>query len=65
MAVDVQHSAETLRRRKMLSRTWGTVVVVWSLIRTLIVWAALGEYGINPWAYLAIDLVTAVVDAFT
>jgi len=65
MAVHVEHSAETLRRRKMLSRTWGTVVVVWSLVRTLIVWAALGDYGINPWAYLGIDLVSAVVDAFT
>lgn len=65
MAVDVQHSAATLRRRKVLSRTWGAVVVGWSLIRTLIVWAALGDYGLNPWIYLAIDLAAAIVDAFT
>ncbi len=65
MAVDVQHSAATLRRRKVLSRTWGAVVVAWSLVRTLIVWAALGDYGINPWAYLGIDLASALVDAFT
>ena len=25
-------------------------------------WAALGDYGINPWLYLAIDLASAVVD---
>ena len=65
MAVDLQHSAATLRRRKVLSRTWGIVVVSWSLLRTLIVWAALGEYGINPWIYLSIDLVMALVDAYT
>src|SRR3954468_24584352 len=65
MTVAAQHSAETLRRRKVLSRTWAAIVVVWSLVRTLIVWAALGDYGINPWAYLGIDLVSALVDAFT
>jgi hypothetical protein len=65
VAVGVQHSAATLRRRKVLSRTWAIVVVAWSLLRTLIVWAALGEYGINPWIYLSIDLASAVVDAYT
>lgn len=65
MAVDVQHSAATLRRRKVLSRTWGVVVVSWSLVRALVVWAALSEYGINPWIYLLIDLASAFVDAFT
>ncbi|MEO5723266.1 MAG: hypothetical protein ABIQ39_05610 [Ilumatobacteraceae bacterium] len=65
MSLVVQHSAETLHRRKMLSRTWAAIVVAWSLIRTLIVWAALGSYGINPWIYLGIDLISAGVDAFT
>lgn len=49
----------------MLSRTWAGVVVAWSLIRTLIVWAAVGDYGLNPWIYLAIDLSSACVDAIT
>ncbi len=65
MSVDVQHSAETLRRRKVLSRTWGVIVVTWSLVRALVVWAALGDYGINPWMYLLIDLGSAIVDAYT
>jgi hypothetical protein len=65
MPLVVVHSAATLRRRKVLSRTWGLFVVCWSLVRTLIVWAALGDYGINPWVYLAIDLASAVVDAIT
>ena len=59
------HDAETLQRRKRLSRTWAGIVVVWALIRTLIVWAAVGDYGLNPWIYLALDLGAAIVDAFT
>lgn len=49
----------------MLSYTWAGVVVGWSLIRALIVWAAVGDYGLNPWVYLAIDLVCAAVDGYT
>ncbi len=59
------HDAETLQRRKTLSRTWACIVVVWSLIRTVIVWAAVGDYGLNPWIYLTLDLGAAIVDAFT
>ncbi len=59
------HDPATLARRKRLSRTWAGVVVAWSLIRTLIVWAAVGDYGLNPWIYLVIDLASASVDAVT
>ena len=59
------HSKETLRRRRRLSNTWAGVVVGWSFIRTLLVWAAVGDYGLNPWIYLVIDLCSAVVDALT
>lgn len=60
-----EHDTATLARRRMLSRTWAVVVVAWSLIRTLIVWAAVGDYGLNPWIYLGIDLFSACVDAIT
>ncbi|MBI4884805.1 MAG: hypothetical protein HY826_12210 [Actinobacteria bacterium] len=59
------HSHATLMRRRRLSRTWAGMVLGWSLIRTLIVWAAVGDYGLNPWIYLAIDLCSAIVDAIT
>ena len=59
------HDAETLQRRKRLSRTWAGIVVVWSIIRTIIVWAAVGDYGLNPWIYLSLDLGAAIVDAFS
>ena len=61
----IQHSAETLRKRQMLSRLWASVVIGWSLIRTVIIWAALSDYGFNPWIYVSIDLVCSTIDAFT
>jgi hypothetical protein len=60
-----RHSAETLRRRKTLSRGWGALVIAWSFVRTAIVWAAVGRYGLDPWVYLGIDLASSVTDAFT
>jgi len=59
------HDPATLQRRRRLSYTWAAIVVTWSLIRTLIVWAAVGDYGLNPWVYLSIDLASAAVDAVT
>lgn len=61
----LDHSAATLRRRKHLTRTWATLVVGWSVIRTIIVWAAVGDYGLNPWIYLVIDLCSATIDALS
>jgi hypothetical protein len=40
-------------------------MLAWSFTRTLLVWAAVGDYGLNPWIYLAIDLCSAVTDAIT
>jgi hypothetical protein len=61
----IQHTAETLRKRQMLTRVWAGVVIAWSIVRTIIIWAALGDYGFNPWIYLCIDLVCSTIDAFT
>ena len=61
----IEHSEETLRKRMLFSRLWGAIVILWSVIRTIIIWAALGGYGFNPWIYLSIDLVCSAFDAFT
>ena len=61
----LHHSKATMQRRRRLSNTWAGMVVTWSFIRTLLVWAAVGDYGLNPWIYLAIDLASAIVDAIT
>lgn len=59
------HDPATLARRKVLVRTWAGLVIGWAVVRTLIVWAAVGDYGLNPWIYLAIDVASACVDAVT
>src|SRR5687767_12334287 len=56
---------EQLRRRRRLSITWAVIVVAWSLIRAVVVWAGLSQYGVDPWAYLIIDLASAGIDAIT
>jgi hypothetical protein len=61
----VPHSAATLRRRRAYSQMWAAVVIGWSVLRTIIVWAALGDYGFNPWIYLCIDLVCSAILAVT
>lgn len=65
MGMVIQHSVETLRKRQILTRLWASIVILWSVIRTIIIWAALGGYGFNPWIYLSIDLVCATIDAVT
>jgi len=65
MRAQPQHSDETLLRRRRLSYTWAAVVLAWAFIRTALVWAAVGDYGLNPWIYLAIDLVSATVSAIS
>ena len=57
------HDPAVLARRKVLARSWAAVVIGWAVIRTLIVWAAVGDYGLNPWLYLVLDLVSATIDA--
>jgi len=65
MTAVIQHSAETLRKRQLYSRLWAGAVILWSVSRTVIIWAALGQYGFNPWTYLLLDLFCSTIDAFT
>ena len=65
MRTQPQHSDETLLRRRRLSYTWAALVLAWAFIRTALVWAAVGDYGLSPWIYLAIDLVSATVSAIS
>ena len=61
----IEHDQETQRKRRSVSRVWAIAVMTWAFLRTLIVWAALGDYGLNPWVYLVIDLCCAAIDAYT
>jgi len=47
------------RRVGWLGKAWIASIFGYSVLRALIVWPTLGDYGINPWAFLAIDVGTA------
>ena len=40
-------------------RAWIVGVFAFSVARALVAWPALSQYGVNPWVFLAIDVVTA------
>lgn len=43
----------------LLGKAWIAGVFAYAVLRALIVWPTLGDYGINPWAFLVIDVGTA------
>ena len=47
MTAVIQHSAETLRKRQLYSRLWASAVILWSVTRTVIIWAALALYSVD------------------
>ncbi len=40
-------------------RAWAIGIILFSAARALIAWPTLGRYGVNPWVFLAVDIVTA------
>ena len=40
-------------------RAWITGVFAFSIARALVAWPTLSQYGVNPWVFLFIDVVTA------
>lgn len=40
-------------------RAWIVGVFAFSVARALVAWPTLGKYGVNPWVFLFIDIVTA------
>ncbi|MFZ9629145.1 MAG: hypothetical protein ACO3C1_07315 [Ilumatobacteraceae bacterium] len=50
-----------VRRRRFLARLWAVATVCWSFVRTLLAWVLLGDYGLDPFTYLAVDLSSSLV----
>jgi len=40
-------------------RAWAIGIILFSAARALLAWPTLGRYGVNPWLFLCIDLLTA------
>ena len=43
----------------VFGRAWSVGIVLFSAARALVAWPTLGRYGVDPWIFLAIDLITA------
>jgi len=41
-------------------RVWVLLVVVYGFGKSLVVWGALGKYGVNPFIYLVVDIAAAI-----
>ncbi|MFZ4668033.1 MAG: hypothetical protein ACOYML_01950 [Microthrixaceae bacterium] len=48
-----------IRSLGLFGRSWALGIIVFSAARALVAWPTLGRYGVDPWAFLAIDLLTA------
>ena len=46
-------------RRKRVEHLWVGITLAWGFGRVLVVWGALGRYGVNPWVYAGIELATS------
>jgi len=51
-------------RSAAVKRTWIFLVLAWALIRTFAVKNFFSAYGINPWLYLIIDLLSSIPYAY-
>ena len=47
-------------RSASAKRTWIFLVLAWAIIRTILVRDFFSAYGIHPWIYLSIDLLSSV-----
>ena len=45
--------------KRIIKRAWISIVLAYAAIRTLIIWKIFAKYGVNPYAYLAVDIVSA------
>jgi hypothetical protein len=50
---------QDVRSLGILGRAWAVGVVLFSVGRALLTWPTLSTYGVNPWVFLAIDVITA------
>ena len=44
---------------QQLKRVWMGVVLGYAVIRAALIWKVFAKYGVNPYIYLAVDLVSA------
>ncbi len=47
------------KRQTFWERIWASTIVLYSFVATFVVWKALHKYGVNPYLFFVIDLITS------
>ena len=47
------------KRQKFWERIWASTIVLYTFAATFVVWKALHKYGVNPYLFFVIDLITS------
>ncbi|MSO38675.1 MAG: hypothetical protein EXQ69_10605, partial [Acidimicrobiia bacterium] len=50
----------TDERRRMVEVLWVVAALAYGLGRAIVVWKTLGDYGVNPWIYGVLDVISTV-----
>ena len=47
------------KRQTFWERIWASTIILYTFVATFVVWKALHKYGVNPYIFFVIDLVTS------
>lgn len=47
------------KRQVFWERIWASTIVLYTFVATFVVWKALHKYGVNPYLFFVIDLITS------
>jgi hypothetical protein len=47
------------RRETFWERIWASTIILYSFVATFVVWKALHKYGVNPYLFFLIDVITS------
>ena len=47
------------KRQTFWERLWASTIVLYTFVATFVVWKALHKYGVNPYIFFVVDLITS------
>ena len=47
------------RRETFWERIWASTIILYSFVASFVVWKALHKYGVNPYLFFVIDVITS------
>ena len=47
------------KRQTFWERIWASTIILYTFVATFVVWKALHKYGVNPYIFFVVDLITS------